>query len=86
LRSTKQAGAGRWLAVLGFPLVYSVVLLWEFYNFCLGLALLLLASGYWQWHTGRWRPATIAGLAGLLTLFYAAHPMTYLVSGRWLGL
>jgi hypothetical protein len=70
-----------WRVVLDFPLVYSVVLLWGFYNFCLGLALLLLASGYWQRHTGRWRPATIAGLAGLLTLFYAAHPMTYLVSG-----
>jgi hypothetical protein len=85
LRSAGQAGAG-WLAVLGFPLVYSVVLVWGFYNFCLSLILLLLASGYWQRHTGRWRPATIAGLAGLLTLLYAAHPMTYLVSGLLLGL
>lgn len=85
LRSAGQAGAG-WLAGLAFPLVYSVVLVWGFYNFCLSLILLLLASGYWQRHTGRWRPATIAGLAGLLTLLYAAHPMTYLVSGLLLGL
>lgn len=85
LRSAGQAGAG-WLAVLGFPLVYSVVLVWGFYNFCLSLILLLLASGYWQRHTGRWRPATIAGLTGLLMLLYAAHPMTYLVSGLLLGL
>jgi hypothetical protein len=85
LRSAGQASAG-WLAVLGFPLVYSVVLVWGFYNFCLSLVLLLLASGYWQRHTGRWRPATIAGLSGLLTLLYAAHPMTYLVSGLLLGL
>lgn len=85
LRSTRQAGVG-WLAILGFPLVYSVVLLWGFYNFCLSLVLLLLANGYWQRHTGRWRPATIVGLAGLLTLLYAAHPMTYLVSGLLLGL
>lgn len=85
LRSARQAGAG-WLAVLGFPFVYSVVLVWGFYNFCLSLVLLLLASGYWQRHTGRWRAATIIGLAGLLTLLYTAHPMTYLVSGLLLGL
>jgi hypothetical protein len=85
LRSGGQASAG-WLAVLGFPLVYSVVLVWGFYNFCLSLILLLVVSGYWQRHTGRWRPATIAGLAGLLTLLYSAHPMTYLVSGLLLGL
>jgi hypothetical protein len=85
LRSAGQAGTG-WLAVLGFPLVYSVVLVWGFYNFCLSLILLLLASGYWQRHTGRWRPATLAGFAGLLTLLYTAHPMTYLASGLLLGL
>lgn len=85
LRSAGQAGAG-WLAILGFPFVYSVVLVWGFYNFCLSLVLLLLASGYWQRHTGRWRPTTVAGLAGLLTLLYSAHPMTYLVSGLLLGL
>lgn len=85
LRSAGQAGTG-WLAVLGFPLVYSVVLVWGFYNFCLSLLLLLLASGYWQRHTGRWRPATLAGFAGLLTLLYTAHPMTYLASGLLLGL
>ena len=85
LRSAGQAGVG-WLAVLGFPFVYSVVLVWGFYNFCLSLVLLLLASGYWQRHTGRWRPATVAKFAGLLTLLYTAHPMTYLASGLLLGL
>lgn len=85
LRSAGQRGTD-WLAILSFPFVYSVVLVWGFYNFCLSLLLLLLASGYWQRRTGRWRPATIAGLAGLLTLLYAAHPMTYLAAGLLLGL
>lgn len=85
LRSAGQAGTG-WLAVLGFPFVYSVVLVWGFYNFCLSLVLLLLVNGYWQRHSGRWRPATLAGLAGLVTLLYTAHPMTYLASGLLLGL
>jgi hypothetical protein len=85
LRSARQPGADA-VALLGFPLIYSVVLVWGFYNFCLSLVLLLLVSGYWQRHTRRWRPATLAGLLGLLTLLYAAHPMTYLASGLLLGL
>lgn len=84
LRAGRQESA--WLAVLGFPFIYSVVLVWGFYNFCLGLVLLLLVVGYWQRHTGRWRPATIIGLAALLLLLYAAHPMPYVVSGLLLGL
>lgn len=75
-----------WLAILGFPFIYSVVLLWGFYNFCLSLVLLLVALGYWQRHAGRWRPTTILGLAAVLTLLYFAHPMSYLVSGLLLGL
>ena len=85
LRSARQAGADA-VTLLGFPLVYSVVLVWGFYNFCLSLVLLLLVSGFWQRHTRRWRPATLAGLLGLLTLLYAAHPMAYLASGLLLGL
>jgi len=75
-----------WLALLGFPFIYSVVLLWGFYNFCLSLVLLLLALGYWQRHAGRWQPTTILGLTAVLTLLYFAHPMSYLVSGLLLGL
>jgi len=85
LRSSKQVGAG-WVAILGYPFVYSVVLVWGFYNFCLSLALFLLAIGYWQRHTGRWRLASVAGFAGLVTLVYAAHPVTYLVAGLLFGL
>lgn len=75
-----------WLAVLGFPFVYSVVMVWGFYNFCLSLSLLLLSLGYWQRHTGSWRPAVVLKLAALLTLLYLAHPMSYLVAGLVLGL
>lgn len=85
LRGARQAGTD-WLAVLGFPFIYSVVLVWGFYNFCLSLVVLLLVLGYWQRRAVQWRPTTVFGLAGLLTLLYAAHPMTYLVSGLLLGL
>jgi len=47
---------------------------------------LLVALGYWQRHTGKWHLKNGLGLAGILTLLYAAHPMSYLVSGLLLGL
>ncbi|NML67344.1 hypothetical protein HHL22_19250 [Hymenobacter sp. RP-2-7] len=76
-----------WLAVLSFPLIYSVVLLWGFYNFCLSIVILLWALGYWlrQVRPGR-TLGSVAALAGLLTLLFLAHPLTYLVSGLLLGL
>jgi hypothetical protein len=80
-----HASAG-WLVALGFPFIYSVVLVWGFYNFCLSIVVLLVALGYWQRHTGKWHFKSGLGLAGILTLLYAAHPMSYLVSGLLLGL
>jgi hypothetical protein len=77
------------LAVLAFPFVYSVVFQWGFYNFCLGIVVVLLGLGYWKRHLagapglpGR----RIAGLLGLVTLMYLAHPLAYLVGGLLLGL
>lgn len=75
-----------WLVILGFPFIYSVVLVWGFYNFCFSLALLLWVLGYWIRCAGSWRPVTVVGLAMLLLVLYAAHPMSYLVSGVMLGL
>lgn len=83
-----QPTAG-FLAVLAFPFVYSVVFQWGFYNFCLGIVVVLLGLGYWKRHLagasglpGR----RIAGLLGLVTLMYLAHPLAYLVGGLLLGL
>lgn len=77
-----------WLAVLGFPLVYSVVLVWGFYNFCLSLAVFLWAVGYWvrRADASAWSLRSITTLAALLGLLFAAHPLPYLVSGLLLGL
>ena len=75
-----------WLVVLGFPFIYSVVLLWGFYNFCLSLTLLLGVVGYWLRHAGRAGPRPVVALAGLLALLFAAHPLSYLVAGLLLGL
>lgn len=80
-----HASAG-WVVALGFPFIYSVVLIWGFYNFCLSIVVLLVALGYWQRHTGKWQLKNGLSLAGILTLLYAAHPMSYLVSGLLLGL
>jgi hypothetical protein len=85
LRGMGQMGTG-WVAILCFPFIYSVVLLWGFYNFCLSLGVMLIVLGYWQRHTTKWKPTTVAGLLGLFTLLYTAHPMTYLVCGLLLGL
>jgi hypothetical protein len=81
-----RPGAG-WLAVLGFPFVYSVVLVWGFYNFCLSLAVFLWVAGYWVRQAAKgWSAWSIAKLAALLGLLFAAHPLPYLVSGLLLGL
>ena len=72
--------------VLGFPFIYSALFLWGFYSFCLSLVLLLLALGYWQRLNRTGQRAGIGGLVVLITLLYAANPLTYLVSGLLLGL
>lgn len=83
-----QPAAG-FLAVLAFPLIYSMAFQWGFYNFCLSLVILLLSVGYWKRHLAglAWPPPrAIAGLTGLLCLGYLAHPLAYLTAGLLLGL
>jgi len=76
------------LSVLSFPLIYSVVFQFGFYNFCLSLALLLWVIGYWKRHLSvveaKWQ--SVWGLMLRVSLLYAAHPLSYLVSGLALGL
>ncbi|MGI4834000.1 MAG: hypothetical protein ACRYFK_11115 [Janthinobacterium lividum] len=75
LRYLLRAGRSdaSWLVVLGFPLIYGVVLLWGFYNFCLSLVILLWALGYWRRMQPGGRPGAVAALAVLLTLLFLAH-------------
>ena len=82
-----QPRAG-FLALLAFPLIYSSVFQYGFYNFCLSIVLLLVILGYWRLHLYQlgWAPRRIAGLALWLLLLYFAHPLTYLVTGLVLGL
>jgi len=86
-----QPAAG-FLAVLAFPLVYSAVLQFGFYNFCLSLVLLALVLGYWKRHFAP-PPTPPAGrrraqwrLMGLVSGLYLAHPLAYLTGGLLLGL
>jgi hypothetical protein len=75
------------LSILSFPFIYSVVFQFGFYNFCLSLALLLWVIGYWKRHVSiikpRWQH--VCGLTLGVSLLYAAHPLSYLVSGLILG-
>jgi hypothetical protein len=82
-----QPAAG-FLAVLVLPFVYSMVLQFGFYNFCLSLVLLLVVLGYWRRHVAfpQERGRRTLGLALWVTGLYFAHPLTYLVAGLVLGL
>ncbi len=62
-----------WLALLGLPFAWNVLLGMGFYNFCFSVPLLLLALAWW-WR-GRLRPGLgfAAVLDGLLVLCYFAH-------------
>jgi len=74
-----------WLAFLAFPLAYSQLFQMGFYNFCLGLALFLVAVGLW-W---RAREAPGLGLAvrlnGVLLITWLAHLVTHLAALIALG-
>jgi hypothetical protein len=62
-----------WLALLGLPFVWTTLLQLGFYNFCLGMALFLLALGLWWRHRLRPGLGFAVALDALLVLCYFAH-------------
>ena len=66
-------GERAWLALLGLPLVWNVLLGFGFYNYCFSVPLALLALGWWWRHRGRPGLAFAAVLDALLVLCYFAH-------------
>lgn len=82
-----RPGAG-FLALLAFPLVYSAVFQYGFYNFCLSVVLFLVVLGYWRRHFFARLPTLrhVVGLVSLLLVLYFAHPLPYLLAGFVVGL
>jgi hypothetical protein len=66
-------GERAWLALLGLPFVWNVLLGLGFYNYCFSVPLFLLALGWWWRHRGRPGLAFAAVLDALLVLCYFAH-------------
>ena len=62
-----------WLALLGLPLVWNMLLGLGFYNYCFSVPLCLLTLGWWWRHRGRPGLAFAAVLDTLLVLCYFAH-------------
>ena len=62
-----------WLALLGLPFVWNMLLGLGFYNYCFSVPLFLLALGWWWRHRGRPGLAFAVVLDTLLVLCYFAH-------------
>jgi len=73
------------LAVLGFPFIYSYPLHIGFYNFCIGLALFFLPLGYLLRHRERITPWRALVMAFMLIVVYFSHFVALLASGLAIG-
>lgn len=68
---------GWWAALAAFPFVHAYPFHMGFWNFCYGLALALLAAGFWVRTRGRLGPGRFAILAVLSVLLYLAHSVAF---------
>ena len=66
-------GERAWLALLGLPFTWNVLLGLGFYNYCFSVPLFLLALGWWWRHRDRPGLAFAIVLDALLVLCYFAH-------------
>ena len=69
------AGRGSPWILTGIPFCLNMLLYMGFLNYCMALAVLLFACGFWIRYAGRltvWRTAT---MAGSLTLMLLTHPV-----------
>lgn len=74
-----------WLAVLGVPFATGYLLLYGFYNFCLGLGLMLLCVGLVLHRRRGWTVRSALALAALLLLTWSAHLLPLLAAGAVCG-
>ncbi|HVR09964.1 MAG TPA: hypothetical protein VMW75_18110 [Thermoanaerobaculia bacterium] len=74
-----------WLALLGLPFTWNVLLGLGFYNFCFSVPLLLLALAWWWRRRERPGPGFAAGLTVLLVLCYFAHILAAVLALAGIG-
>jgi hypothetical protein len=74
-----------WGALVVLPFGFNYFLFMGFYNFCLGLTVLLLVVGYWLPRAKRPTAKGTAGLAALCLLLYFCHLVTFLIAVALLG-
>jgi hypothetical protein len=65
---------------VALPLAGSQLVVYGFYNFCLGVALALFVVGLVLRTRSGWRPGPAVGLAALLLLTWSAHLLPWLVA------
>lgn len=78
VRSVKPGGG--WLAFLGLPLVYHWPLQMGFYNFSYGLALFLVAIGFWWRRRAGLTLRGVFGLNAVLLLCYFSHIVPHVLA------
>jgi putative flippase GtrA len=76
---------GWWAALAAFPFVHAFPFQMGFWNFCYGLALALLAVGFWLRTRGRLGPARWLVLAVLSVLLFLAHSVAFAAAGIAIG-
>ncbi len=77
--SGKRIGpAGPWITLLFVPLALSWPLMMGFFNFTLGVSLLLLATACWQGISGN-RGSALAAFAAVLLVLTFTHPIPLLL-------
>jgi putative flippase GtrA len=77
-RALLPPGRDGWWAALGaFPFVHAFPFQMGFWNFCYGLALALLAVGFWVRTRGRLGPARWLALALVSVLLFLAHSVAF---------
>ncbi len=63
------------LAFLGFPFIYNGIFVMGFYNYVLGIGLMLISIGYWWRNVRNIGRKTILILGILMLLLYFTHPL-----------
>lgn len=76
----------RFMSYLVIPFVYNLVFLFGFYNFCLGMVLLLLCMIAWLQLERNPKPIRILLLVLVFTATYFSHQVPWLFVGLFVGI
>lgn len=86
LRAIRPGGSGACvLSLLVFPFVFSFPLHGGFYNYCLSIAVLFFAAGYWLRNRQRMNLPRAAVLAALMAVLYTCHMFSLMVAILLIG-